>query len=97
MAWPPSEVATELVSATASPPRSTISCDHGLGRADVAALAAQRAAEVVDDDAGAPAGQLQGVLAAEATSGTGDDGDLAVEADVCHGLCLLRPASAGDG
>ena len=40
--------------------------DHRLGRAEVAAGAVDVAAEVVDDDLGAVAGQAQGVLAADA-------------------------------
>ena len=91
MASPPSGVATLLVSATASPPRSLISWAVLWAGPSVVALAAHRAAEVVDDDAGATAGQLEGVLAAEAAARAGDDRDLAVVADVCHS-CLTSCA-----
>ena len=60
-----------------------------LGRTDVAALARQGAAEVVDHDAGPATGELQGVRAAQPTPGAGDDGHLAVEADVSHGILPL--------
>ena len=59
----------------------------GVGRALGVALAAHRAAEVVDDDACAPPGQLQGVLTSEAAAGPRDDRHLAVVSDVCH-CCL---------
>lgn len=41
-------------------------------------LALERAAEVVDDDAGAPRGEEEGVDLAEATASAGDNDDLAV-------------------
>ena len=52
------------------------------------ALAAHRAAEVVDHDLGAVAGQLHGVPAADAVARAGDDGDLAVEK--AHGSPSIR-------
>ena len=55
--------------------------DHLLGGAVVAALAVDRAAEVVDHDEGAAPGELECVRTAEATTGAGDDRDLAVEGE----------------
>src|SRR6201986_175093 len=43
------------------------------------------APQVIDHDARAAAGELKGVLTAEAPAGAGDDGHFAVEADVRHG------------
>ena len=53
----PAGVATSLVSAIAAPPAATISAATGRRRFGVRALALHRAAEVVDDDAGAPVGE----------------------------------------
>jgi hypothetical protein len=70
--------------------------DHLLRSRLVAALAVDAAAQVVDDHGRAAAGQLEGVRAAEAAAGAGDDGDPAVEADVGHGgLLSARAARAG--
>ena len=49
------------------------------------AVAAERPAEVVDHDEGAALGQLEGVRAAEAASGTGDHCNLAVVSEISHG------------
>ena len=53
--------------------------DDLLGRRRVGAGAVGAAAEVVDDDLGALAGEQQRVLPADAPAGPGDDGDPAVE------------------
>jgi hypothetical protein len=53
--------------------------DHLLRRRPVVAGPVDVAAEVVDHDLGALGGEEQRVLAAEATSCTGDDGNAAVE------------------
>ena len=58
--------------------------DDQLGGADVGAGAIDGAAEVVDDDEGAPRGEKQGVLLAESAAGTGDDRNLAVETELSH-------------
>ncbi len=58
---------------------------HLIGRRRGSTRAVQRRPEVIDHHLGAPAGQFQGVLASETAPGSGDDGDLAVEADVRHG------------
>jgi len=55
-----------------------------LGRAGRGAGAVRPPAEVVDDHPGAPGGQQQGVLAAQAPAGAGHDRHPAVEADVSH-------------
>ena len=57
---------------------------HGVGRGRGAARAIQRRAQIVDHHLGAPSGQLQRVLAAQAPARSGDDGDLAVETDIGH-------------
>ena len=49
--------------------------DDLLGRAESTHPRPHRRAEVVDDDLGALAGELERVLAAEAAAGSGDDGD----------------------
>jgi hypothetical protein len=49
----------------------------------VLAAAVERAADVVDDDTGALAGELQGVLGADAAAGAGDDDD-ATRTDARH-------------
>ena len=64
--------------ATASPPMRRDLVDDLLGRAEVAAAAVHVAAEVVDDDLGALAGQHQRVLAADAPARAGDDGHPAI-------------------
>ena len=64
--------------------------DHPLGRALVAAGAVDRAAEVVHDHERAAGGEQQGVLAAEAAAGAGDDRHLAVEAEICHEVLLVH-------
>ena len=43
-------------------------------------------AEVVDDDPGAAAREREGMLAAEAAAGSGDDGHAAAEVDLLHEL-----------
>ena len=53
--------------------------DHCLCCRDRRAAAVHRTAEVVDHDAGTPAGEFEGVTAAEPTARTGDDGYLIVE------------------
>ena len=75
----PSKSATFSPSATASEPSASISATTVVRRRRVGALAAERAAEVVDDDACARAGERERVLASDSASGAGDDRDLAVE------------------
>ena len=59
--------------------------DHRLGRRRrAAARAVDRAAQVVDHHLGPAPRELQRVLRAQAAAGAGDDGHLAVEADVRH-------------
>src|SRR5690606_36017006 len=59
---------------------------HGLvGHARARARAVGLPAEIVHDHLAAARGELQGVGLAEAAAGAGDDGHLAVEADVAHG------------
>ena len=50
--------------------------------------------QVVDHDPGAAGGELQGVLTPEPPPRTGDDRDLAVEAQFPHGPCLARTGRA---
>ncbi|MBB4381977.1 hypothetical protein GGD61_006668 [Bradyrhizobium sp. SBR1B] len=57
--------------------------DHGLGRRQRATGAVTRAAEIVDHDLGAAAGQSQRMRLAETIARAGDDGDASVEPD-CH-------------
>src|SRR5207244_4479341 len=54
--------------------------DDAVGALGVGRLAGQGDTEVVDDDLGALAGEEQGMLAAHALAGAGDDGDFAGEA-----------------
>ena len=56
----------------------------GLGRPLAAALAADRRAQVVDDDLGAARRQQERVLAAEAPAGAGDDCDSVLESEIRH-------------
>ena len=58
--------------------------DDVRGRARRRPGAVDRAAEVVDDDPGAAAGELERVRPAEAATGAGDDRDLAVETEIRH-------------
>jgi hypothetical protein len=59
---------------------------HGLfGRRGVGALAEQSHAHVGHHHPGAAPGQQQGVLAAHAAAGPGDQGDAAVEPQLGHG------------
>ena len=97
MAAPPAGVATESVLATASPPRASISSTTSAAGPSDAAGAVDDAAEVVDDDPGAATRQFERVRPAEAATGTGDDRDLAVEADVRHVGFLDRAEVGGKG
>ena len=56
---------------------------HGEVGVPTLTLAADRAAQIVDDDLGPLLGQLHGVTPADAVPGPGDDGDLAVEQSHC--------------
>ena len=85
IASPPSGVATLLVSATAMPPRSSISLAVVWAGPSLAALAAHRAAEVVDDHLRAAGREQQCVLAPEPAARAGDDRNLAVVSEVSHG------------
>ena len=53
--------------------------DHLLSRGDVGPGAVVRRAEVVDDDLGTFGGEVQGMLAADAAPGAGDDRNASVE------------------
>ncbi len=80
----PASVATSFVSAIAAPPAATISAatdGRGFG---VGADALHRAAEVVDDDAGASVGEQACVRPADAASRAGDDRDAPLEAVLVH-------------
>src|SRR5262249_28816055 len=68
--------------------------DGLLRRAQVAALAAHVATEVVHDDLRPFARKQQRVLAAQAAAGTGDDRDASVE---CTHRCLPRVDGRSDG
>src|SRR3954468_23292071 len=81
---PPSGVATLLVSATATPPRSSISLATVCAGPSEPALAGDRPAEVVHHDLRAAGGQQERVLATEAPTRAGHDGHPVLEADVCH-------------
>ena len=77
----PSTVATSLVSATAvAAGGDDLGGDGGRRRPASAPVAVHRAAEVVDDDAGAPRGEQARVGAADAAPRAGDDRDAPVEA-----------------
>ena len=71
--------ATLSVLATASPPAARISSTTSWAGPGVRAAAVVAAAEVVDDDLRALAGEEQRVLAADAATGAGDDRDASVE------------------
>ncbi len=58
-------------------PSPSISATTCCGRREIVAGAVDRAAEVVDHDLGAVAGEAEGVLAADAAAGAGDDRDAA--------------------
>ena len=77
--WAPSQSATSSPLTTASPPMALISSTTCCGRRDVGAGAVVGAAEVVDDDLRAFAGEQQRVLAADAAARAGDDCDPAVK------------------
>jgi hypothetical protein len=55
-----------------------------LCRANPTAVAADRAAEIVDNNAGTAPSEFKCMLAAKATAGASDDRYLAVETDVSH-------------
>ena len=84
---PPSQSATLSPLATASPPMALISSTTCCAGVTIAAGAVGGAAEVVDHDLGALRGEQQRVLAADAATGTGDDGDATVERT--HGTPLV--------
>ena len=67
----------------ASPPMRADQVDDFAGGATRRAGAVELGADVVDDDAGALAGEFQRVLAAEAAAGAGYD-DYAAITDSCH-------------
>src|SRR5439155_6659457 len=62
-----------------------------------AALAVDGPAEVVDDDLGATARQVEGVGAAQAAAGAGDDRDPAVEGDLSHAQLLQGKGNVSSG
>jgi hypothetical protein len=66
-------------------PRRRDLVDHRLRGGRAAAGAVDRAAEVVDDDQGTAAGQLQRMGTAQAPAGARDDRDLAIEPEISHG------------
>ena len=82
IASPPSDVLTLSALATASPPASTISATTFSAAVGRAAGAVHRTAEVVDDHLGAAPGELEGVGAAQAAAGAGDERDATVEVDL---------------
>ena len=57
--------------------------DHGLGRRQRAAGAVARAAEIIDHDFGAAAGQPQRMRPSQTIARAGDDSDASVKPD-CH-------------
>ena len=64
---------------------------HLLGRrCRTVASSIDGTSEVVDHHPGSPAGEFQGVLPPQATSGAGDDGHLAVESEISHRLPFPR-------
>ena len=81
--WAPSQSATLSPLATASPPMALISSTTSPAGPGRAAAAVDLGAEVVDDDLGALAGELEGVAAADASPGAGDDDDPAVADSHC--------------
>jgi hypothetical protein len=58
--------------------------DHRVGRGRRLAAARVAAAQIVHDDLGAAGREQQGMGAAEAVAGAGDDGDPVVEAQIGH-------------
>jgi hypothetical protein len=65
-------------------PCSSDLLDHQVGRARAAATPRDVSADVVDHDARPAPRQLQRMGAAQAPAGAGHDGDVAVEAQLCH-------------
>ncbi|MNQ89124.1 hypothetical protein D3C85_1044220 [compost metagenome] len=61
--------------------------DHGIGRGGRAAQAFGADAQVIDHDLGASGTQQQGMGAAQAVAGAGDNGDFAVEANFLRHVC----------
>ena len=104
----PAVVDTSLASATAVAAGGDDLGDDRGGGSGVGAVAVHRAAEVVDDDAGAPLGEQARVGPAEAAPGAGDDRDPSVEAvlvhscapsvdseGACAGPCTVRSDAVG--
>ena len=102
MAAPPSGVATELVSSTASPPAASISsttCWPGPASPPVPSTAPPTS---LTTTMRAPAGEQQRVLPSQATARAGDDRHLAVETEIRHrrstpSPLLDRPHRSGVG
>ncbi|MOA07808.1 hypothetical protein D3C78_1275310 [compost metagenome] len=69
--------------------------DHSQGGVGRAAGAVAATAEVVDHHLGATGGQVQGVNAAQAVAGAGDDGNTVIEANG-HGVFLLLLIIGGE-
>ena len=74
----PSQSATSSPLATASPPMRADLVDHLAGGAGRAAPAVELGAEIVDDDLGALAGELEGVAPADAPARARHDHDPSV-------------------
>jgi len=64
------------------------SIDHLERRFAVGAFAGGAATQVVDDDLGAMLGEQQGMGAANAAAGAGDNDYLVVKTDIAHGTLL---------
>ena len=84
MAWPPSQVPTSSVLATAVTASGRDLVDHLLGRPGVAARSVAGTTHVVDDDLRTVLREQERVLAADAAAGTGDDAHPVGTADVVH-------------
>ena len=76
--------ATSFSSAMADPPAAAISAATVDATPASAPTSLHGPAEVVDDDAGAPAGQQERVGATDAASRAGDDRDASLEAVHVH-------------
>ena len=78
-AWPPAAWDTSLVSADCLPTGVDDLGGDGGGRLVVASVALPGASEVVDDDAGTPLGEEEGVGPPDTAPGPGDGGHTSVE------------------
>ena len=90
---PPSQSATSSALATASPPAAVISSTTCWAGDAVVAGPVDGAAQVVDHHLGPFGGEQQGVLATDAATGPGDDGDPSVQCS--HVVTPLSARSRG--